>query len=96
MRSAIRHRMRPRSDPGIVLQGPEVKAFRAACTARSMSAAPPSATSVSGSSVAGLKVVKVAPFWASAHWPSMNRRAGRSVGGISVDMEPGCYSVTSA
>ena len=64
---------RPRSRASILRQGPESNALRAALTARSMSAASPSATSAMTSSVAGLIVgerlaaLAVAPLAVDQH-----------------------------
>ena len=71
IRSASRLMSRPRSRASIFRQGPESKALRAALTARSMSAASPSATSAMTSSVAGLIVSKVLPLALLTHLPSI-------------------------
>ena len=56
----------------ILRQGPESNALRAALTARSMSAASPSATWAMTSSVAGLIVSNVLPLSLSRHLPSIS------------------------
>ena len=71
--------MRPRSAGASRGQAPSPKALRAASTARSMSAERPSETSASGSSVAGLSVVKVRPSTDSTHCPPMKSRPGGNV-----------------
>jgi hypothetical protein len=68
---AIRNRYFARSLPGIRPQTREW-ARRAAATARSMSDSSASATSARTSSLAGLIVLKLAP-WPSTNSPSMNR-----------------------
>src|SRR5271156_6264884 len=60
---------RPRSEGEILDHGPELKAARAAFTARSMSSRSPAATLARTSPVAGLYVGKVLPEAASTHLP---------------------------
>ena len=72
IRSASLFSSRPRSRASILRQGPESNALRAALTARSMSAASPSATWAMTSSVAGLMVANVLPPWPSTHLPSIS------------------------
>jgi hypothetical protein len=84
--SATANRTRLRSAGAIVDHGPCSTASRAARTARSTSAASPSATSVSGCPVAGLWVVNRAPLAASANAPSMNRRVRKSRSGWAMAM----------
>ena len=72
IRSASLYINRPRSRASILRQGPESNALRAALTARSMSAASPSATWAITSSVAGLIVSNVLPLLLSRHLPSMS------------------------
>jgi hypothetical protein len=70
-RSAMRRRVFARSAAFIFGQGPSSNARRAAATARSTSAAAPSAASVIGSLVAGSSVVNVAPETLARNCPSM-------------------------
>ena len=58
---------------------PSSNACRALRTARSTSSAPQAATSASGSPVAGLVDMKVAPESAGRNLPSMNELAGRMI-----------------
>ena len=60
-------------------QRPSSKARRAACTARSMSAASPAATSASGWPVAGFSVTKRAPLRAGSE-PAVDERVGAERG----------------
>src|ERR1700747_1513321 len=91
MARAIRYRYLARSRPG---SRPQLvsNAFRAAATARSMSASPAWATRARGSSEAGLSVVKDSPVAGGTNSPSTNRLYSRWMVTISRDSGAGAYS----
>ena len=82
--SATAKRSLPRLRASIPLHFPSSKARRAAATARSTSAASPSATCVSTSPVAGFTVSNVFPDAASTHSPPMNSLPGDTAAALSV------------
>src|SRR5579859_446872 len=88
---AIRYRYLARSEPGI---GPQTRSYasRAAATARSTSAGPAMATLASGSSVAGLMVRNVWPFFAGSNSPFTKSPYSPAMDTISRDSGAGAYS----
>src|SRR6516165_5357717 len=83
IRSASLLSSRPRSEAFILRHGPSSNAFRAALTARSMSALSPSATWQMVSPVAGLSVGKVLPETLSSHLPPMSSGWSFTLGGLT-------------
>src|SRR5688572_12358307 len=80
MRSPMFHTMRWRSSGVMPAHAFERNASLATATARSTSALPACAQVVSGSPVAGLVMVNVAPSAASWYSPPIHRRPGRTSG----------------
>jgi hypothetical protein len=80
IKSASRLISRPLSRASIFAQGPDSNALRAALTAKSISAASPSATWAITSSVAGLMVGNVLPLLASCHLSPMRILVWRTLG----------------
>ena len=78
--SARLKRSRPRSAASSWPQGPSSRARRAALTARSTSAAVPSATWAMTSPVAGLIRLEFPPSTGSTHWLSIKSRVCRTLG----------------